>query len=113
MGLPAFLIPAVLPEKAVFNMEAKLYVGNLSKVTTQEELNTLFAQAGQVTAVEVIKERKTGASKGFAFVTMSEQSDADKAVGMFNAYSLSDHELKVSPAKPREERGAIGATIER
>jgi RNA recognition motif-containing protein len=113
MGLPAFLIPAVLPEKAVFHMEAKLYVGNLSKATTQEELNTLFAQAGQVTAVEVIKERKSGESKGFAFVTMSEQSDADKAVGMFNAYSLSDHELKVSPAKPREERGAIGATIER
>jgi RNA recognition motif-containing protein len=112
MGLAAFRIPAVLPEKAVFNMEAKLYVGNLSKSTTQEELNTLFAQAGQVTAVEVIKERKSGESKGFAFVTMSEQSDADKAVSMFNAYSLSDHELKVSPAKPREERAATGATIQ-
>lgn len=82
-------------------MEVRLYVGNLSKSTTQDELNTLFAQAGQVSAVEVIKERKTGESKGFAFVTMSEQSDADKAVSMFNAYSLSEHELKVSPAKPR------------
>jgi len=93
-------------------MEAKLHVGNLSKSTTQNELNELFTQAGQVTAVEVIKERKSGESKGFAFVTMSAQSEADKAVSMFNAYSLSDHELKVSPAKPREERGAIRAAIE-
>ena len=112
MGLAAFLIPAITPEKVVFNMEAKLYVGNLSKSTTQEELNTLFAQAGNVTAVEVIKERKTGEPKGFAFITMSEQSEADKAVSMFNAYSLGGHDLKVSPAKPREERGAIHATIE-
>jgi cold-inducible RNA-binding protein len=82
-------------------MEAKLYVGNLSKSTTQEELNTLFAQAGTVTTTAIIMERKTGESKGFAFVTMSEQSEADKAVSMFNAYSLGDHELKVSPAKSR------------
>ena len=82
-------------------MEAKVYVGNLSKSTTQEELNTLFAQAGKVTAVDVIKDRKSGESKGFAFITMSVQNEADKAVSMFDAYSLSDHELKVSPAKPR------------
>ena len=93
-------------------METRLYVGNLSKSTTQEELNTLFGQAGKVTAVEVIKERKSGEPKGFAFVTMSEKSEADKAVSMFNAYSLSDHELKVSPAKPREERAGMSATIE-
>lgn len=83
-------------------METRLYVGNLSKSTTQEELNGLFAQAGKVTAVEVIKERKSGESKGFAFITMSEQSEADQAISMFNAYSLSDHALKVSMAKPRE-----------
>jgi len=105
-------MPVIRPEKAVLKMEAKLHVGNLSKSTTQDELNVLFAQAGKVTAVEVIKERKSGESKGFAFITMSEQSEADKAISMFNAYSLSDHELKVSPAKTREERGAIGATIE-
>ena len=93
-------------------MEAKLHVGNLSRSTTQDELNELFAQAGQVTMVEVIKERKTGESRGFAFVTMSEQNEAEKAVSMFNAYSLSDHELKVSPAKPREQRGVIASTIE-
>lgn len=86
-------------------MEVRLYVGNLSKSTTQEELNTLFAQAGEVTAADVVKDRKSGESKGFAFVTMSAQSEADKAVSMFNAYSLSDHVLKVSLAKPREQRG--------
>ncbi len=93
-------------------METRIYVGNLSKTTTDEELNTLFAQAGKVTAVEVIKERKSGESKGFAFITMSEQAEADKAVSMFNAYSLSDHALKVSPAKAREERAATAAPIE-
>ena len=96
----------------MLKMEAKLYVGNLSKSTTQEELNTLFAQAGEVTAAEVVKDRRSGESKGFAFVTMSAQSEADKAVSMFNAYSLSDHTLKVSPAKPREERPATVTTIE-
>ena len=82
-------------------MEIKLHVGNLSKSTTEQELNALFTQAGEVKAAEVIKDRKSGESKGFAFVTMSGQSEADKAVKMFNAYSLNDHELKVSPAKPR------------
>ena len=110
VGSAAFFMPAVLPEKAV-RMETRLYVGNLSKSTTQDELNTLFTQAGKVTTVEVIKERKSGESKGFAFVTMSEQNEADKAVSMFNAYTLGDHVLKVSPAKPREERAEMGATI--
>ena len=86
-------------------MEIKLYVGNLSKTTTQAELNTLFTQAGEVTAVDVIMDRKRGESKGFAFVTMSAQSEADKAVSMFNSYSLDEHPLKVDLAKPREQRG--------
>ena len=86
-------------------MEAKVYVGNLSKSTTQDELNALFAQAGEVTSAEVIKDRKSGESKGFAFVTMSAQSEADKAVSLFDSYSLSDHTLKVSLARPREQRG--------
>ncbi|HLF72760.1 MAG TPA: RNA-binding protein [Anaerolineales bacterium] len=85
-------------------MEVKLYVGNLSKATTQEELNTLFAQAGEVTTVSVIKDRKSGESKGFAFVTMSAQSEADKAVSMFNSYALDDHALKVDLARPRPHR---------
>ena len=92
-------------------MEAKLYVGNLSKSTTQEELNVLFAQAGEVTAAQVVKDRKSGESKGYAFITMSAQSEADKAVSLFNTYSLSDHALKVSLAKPREQRGTTSIIL--
>ena len=95
----------VIPEKVVFKMEAKIYVGNLTKSTSENDLNTLFAQAGQVVSVDVIKDRKSGEPKGFAFITMSAQSEADKAISMFNAYSLGDQELKVDLAKPREQRG--------
>jgi len=86
-------------------MEVELYIGNLSKSTTQEELNTLFRQAGDVALINIIKDRTSGESKGFGFVTMSAQSEADKAISMFNAYSLSDRELKVDLAKPRKQRG--------
>jgi RNA recognition motif-containing protein len=86
-------------------MEVKVYVRNLSKSTTQEELNTLFTQAGYVTTVHVIKDSKSGESRGFAFITMSAQSEADKAVSMFNSYSLDDHQLRVALAKPRAQRG--------
>ena len=83
-------------------MNTKIYVGNLPKSTTQAELNALFAQAGEVTAVDVIKDHRTGESRGFAFVTMRVQSGADQAVSMFNAYTLNDQVLKVSAAKPIE-----------
>ncbi len=69
-------------------MNVKVYVGNLPKSTTQEELSTLFAQAGDVASTDVITDRKSGESKGFAFVTMSTQSEAEKAIHMFNSYSL-------------------------
>ena len=90
-------------------MEVKLYIGNLSKATTQEELNTLFMQAGDVALVNIIKDRTSGESKGFGFVTMSAQSEADKAISMFNTYALNDHALKVDLAKPRVQRG-FGST---
>ena len=97
------LIPAV-PEEVVKRMDVRLYVGNLARSTTQDELNTLFTQAGPVTSVEIIKDRDTGESKGFGFITMNGQADADKAISMFNAYSLAEKELKVNIAKPRTER---------
>ena len=86
-------------------MEIEIYVGNLSKATTQEDLNVLFSQAGDVTSIDVIKDRKSGVSNGFAFVTMSAQSEADKAVSMFHAYSLDDHHLRVALVRPRKHRG--------
>ena len=85
-------------------MDVRLYVGNLAKSTTEDELKELFAKAGTVGSVEVIKDRSSGESKGFAFVNMPDQAEAEKAIGMYNAYSLADHELKVNVAKPRVER---------
>jgi RNA recognition motif-containing protein len=82
-------------------MDVRIYVGNLAKSTTQDEINTLFATAGAVTSVELVKEKGSGASKGFAFVSMPDQAEADKAISMFNAYSLADNTLKVNVAKPR------------
>jgi RNA recognition motif-containing protein len=86
-------------------METQFFVGNLSRSTTREELNALFARAGDVTEADVVKDRTSGESKGYAFVTMSAQHEADKAVSMFNRYPLSEHALKVSLAKPRTQRG--------
>ena len=86
-------------------MDTRIYVGNLNKSTTQDEINTLFAQAGTVTSVDLVKDKGTGLSKGFAFVSMPEQAEAEKAISMFNAYSLADNELKVNVAKPRVDRG--------
>jgi RNA recognition motif-containing protein len=88
-------------------MEAKLYVGNLSYETTEQGLRELFMQAGNVTSVALIKEPGTNRSKGFGFVEMSSQSEAQKAISMFNGYSLNDRQLTVNVARPREERGGF------
>jgi RNA recognition motif-containing protein len=89
-------------------MEVKLYVGNLAYSTTEDELRTLFAQAGTIVSVAVIKDRDTGNSKGFAFVEMASQADAQKAISMFNSYRLGDRTLTVNPARPREGRSGGG-----
>jgi len=88
-------------------MEARLYVGNLSKSTTRDELNALFAQAGKVTSVEVIKDHKSGESKGFAFVTMSTQSEANQVINMFNLHLLSGHTLNIGLAISSENRDVM------
>ncbi len=89
-------------------MEAKLYVGNLSYDTTEDDLRTLFSQAGTVNEVALIKDRDTGSSKGFAFVTMSTQDEAKKAIEQFNGKSLGNRDLTVNVARPREERSGGG-----
>lgn len=88
-------------------MEAKLYVGNLSYETTEQALQELFMQAGSVVSAAVIKEPGTNRSKGFGFVEMSSQDEAQKAIEMFNGYSLSERQLVVNIARPREERGGF------
>ncbi|HVN56068.1 MAG TPA: RNA-binding protein [Anaerolineaceae bacterium] len=84
-------------------MEIKLYVGNLSYDTTEDELRTLFTQAGTVNEVALIKDRYSGTSKGFAFVTMNSQGEANKAIEQFNKHSLGNRELTVNIARPRED----------
>jgi RNA recognition motif-containing protein len=88
-------------------METKLYVGNLSYSTTEEDLRSLFSQAGTVSSVALIKDRDSGQSKGFAFVEMSNQAEAGKAISMFNGQNLGERELRVSLARPREESGGF------
>ncbi len=88
-------------------MEAKLYVGNLSYETTEQSLRELFMQAGNVTSVALIKEPGTNRSKGFAFVEMGSQSEVQKAISMFNGYTLNERQLNVNVARPREERGGF------
>ena len=88
-------------------MEAKVYVGNLSYETTEQELRELFTQAGNVTSVALIKDRDSGRSKGFAFVEMGNQAEAQKAISMFNGYTLNERPLTVNLARPREERGGF------
>ena len=85
-------------------MEIRIYVGNLAKSTTQDEITALFAQEGEVASVDLVKDRDTGLSKGFAFVTMTSQESADKAISKYNAYSLAGNVIKVNIAKPRVER---------
>ena len=85
-------------------METKLYVGNLSYETSESDLRSLFSQSGTVNEVVLIKDRDTGSSKGFGFVTMNSQDEANRAIQQFNGHSLGSRELKVNIARPREER---------
>ena len=85
-------------------MDSKLYVGNLSYNTSEDALRELFAQAGTVSSVAIITDRDTGRSKGFGFVEMSNQAEAQKAISLFHGYKMDDRELTVNIARPREER---------
>jgi RNA recognition motif-containing protein len=89
-------------------LEVKLYVGNMSYDTTEEQLRTMFAQAGTVVTVDMIKDRDSGSPKGFAFITMSSQADAAKAITMFNGKEVGGRALAVNTARPREERPSGG-----
>jgi RNA recognition motif-containing protein len=85
-------------------MGTKLYVGNLSFNTTETDLQDLFAQAGPVQEVTLMQDKFTGKSRGFAFVTMTSDADAQKAVSEFNGKTVEGRPLTVNEARPREAR---------
>ena len=85
-------------------MATKLYVGNLSYRTTEDTLRTAFAEFGEVTAVNLITDRDSGRSKGFAFVEMTEEQAAQAAIGALNGKMIDEREIKVDKAKPQVDR---------
>jgi RNA recognition motif-containing protein len=85
-------------------MATKLFVGNLSFNTTEGDILDLFKQAGNVTSCELIVDKFTNKSRGFAFVTMGSQEEATKAIADFNGKELDGRALTVNEAKPREDR---------
>ena len=89
-------------------MSKKLYVGNLAFQTTSQDLQQLFAQAGTVESANVIEDRDTGRSKGFAFVEMSTNAEAASAIDQFNGKEVAGRTLKVNEARPREDRSGGG-----
>jgi RNA recognition motif-containing protein len=89
-------------------MKTKLFVGNLSKKTTEEDLNSLFAQAGTVEAVELITVQEKTNPKCFAFIDMKNKREAEKAIGLLDGSDLNKRSLKVKIASPREARPAGG-----
>jgi RNA recognition motif-containing protein len=85
-------------------MGTKLFVGNLSFDVTENDLQDLFAQAGNVNSVNIMQDRATGRSRGFGFVEMATQADSTKAISMFSGKDFKGRALTVNEARPREER---------
>lgn len=89
-------------------MPRKLYVGNLSFSVTEDALSDLFAQAGTVESVRVITDRETGRSKGFGFVEMSTDEEAETAISQFNGKEFEGRPMTVNEARPQEPRRGGG-----
>ena len=85
-------------------MSTKLYVGNVPFSTTSQDLQNLFAQQGTVESVELISDKFTGRSRGFAFVTMATPEEGQKAIQALNGLSIEGRALTVNEARPKEDR---------
>jgi RNA recognition motif-containing protein len=89
-------------------MGRRLYVGNLPYKATDEELTALFSQAGAVDNVRVMRDQATGRARGFAFVEMVSDEDAQKAISQFNEYQMEGRALVVNEARPKPAGGGFG-----
>ena len=89
-------------------MGSKLYVGNLSYNVTSSDLEQLFGQHGQVASAQVINDRDTGRSKGFGFVEMSDEQEAQSAIERLNGTSMGDRTITVNQARERQSTGSRG-----
>lgn len=89
-------------------MSTRLYVGNISFKATEEDMTTLFSQAGQVISAKLIKDAASGRLRGFGFVEMSSDEEAQKAVSMFNGKQFMERAIVVNEAKPQEKRESRG-----
>jgi len=89
-------------------MSMKLYVGNLSFNATAQDLTELFSEFGAVESANVIEDRETGRSRGFAFVEMSSKEEGQAAIEQVNGREVDGRQLKVNEAKPQESRGGGG-----
>ena len=89
-------------------MATKLYVGNLSYDTTEEQVRTLFTQVGEIAEIAFIMDRDTGRPKGFGFITMKTEEASKEAIKRFNGYTMDNRALTVNEARPREERSNSG-----
>ena len=86
-------------------MSTKLYVGNLSNVTTEPQLQAFFSEAGEVISAKIITDRQTGQPRGFGFVEMETKLEGEKAISMFNGQDLDGRPLTVNEAKPQQKSG--------
>lgn len=89
-------------------MSNKLYVGNLSFDTTTQDLEQVFAEIGTVESTNIIEDRDTGRSRGFGFVEMSSEKEAQTAISQLDGKEVDGRQLKINEAKPRENRAAAG-----
>ncbi len=87
-------------------MNLKLYVGNLSFGASEEELKKVFSEAGTVQSVKIVTDAYSGRSRGFGFVEMSSEAEAEKAVSILNGKTFMDRTLIVSEARPQKKQGS-------
>jgi cold-inducible RNA-binding protein len=90
-------------------MTVRLYVGNLPFSVTEQELEELFSQSGQVESANIVTDRDTGRSRGFAFIEMDTREAADAAIQALNGFEIDGRSLTVNDARPKENRGGGGS----